>query len=137
MTVLPLHAGILKYWVSGGRGSLGLSTSDCVEQTFYCLATTENTEPVERTEGLTACVSPIAPKPFPFGTIKSTNYLQNVLAKLHAEEQEFGTVSFRFAEGGHFMGSAARVRCVNRYETLVCCHVFLTHVAYIPPITCD
>jgi 4-amino-4-deoxychorismate lyase len=87
------HAGILKYWLSSGRGSFGLSRMECIESSFYCVATTENKRPFDRTMGWAACTSPIAPKPAPFGEIKSTNYLQNVLVKVHAEAEELDVVS--------------------------------------------
>ena len=86
-------SGIVKYWVSAGRGGFGLSSSECVEQTLYCVCTSENTVPFDRTVGMSACTSPIAPKPAPFGTLKSTNYLQNVLAKMQAEEAGLDVVS--------------------------------------------
>lgn len=82
----------MKYWVSAGRGGFGLSSSECVEESLYCICTSENTEPVDRTVGLAACSSPIVPKPYPFGTLKSTNYLPNVLAKIHAEESGIDVV---------------------------------------------
>lgn len=86
-------SGMVKYWVSAGRGGFGLSSSECVEQTLYCVCTSEITVPFDRTVGMSACASPIAPKPAPFGTLKSTNYLQNVLAKMQAEEAGLDVVS--------------------------------------------
>ena len=82
--------------MSPGRGGFGLSSAECVEPTFYCMCTSENTILVDRTLGLAACASPIAPKPAPFGSIKSTNYLPNVLAKEQAEESGIDVVSQKF-----------------------------------------
>ena len=78
--------GIVKYWVSSGRGGYGLSPNECIEPSIYAVATSENTEPIDRTIGWKACASPVPPKPAPFGRIKSNNYLQNVLALTEAQD---------------------------------------------------
>ena len=79
--------------MSPGRGGFGLSSTECVEPALYCICTSENTILVDRTVGMHACASPIAPKPAPFGSIKSTNYLQNVMAKEQAERSGIDVVS--------------------------------------------
>ena len=77
--------GIVKFWASSGRGGYALSPSECIEPNIYAVATSENTEPIDRTLGWKACPSPIPPKAAPFGRIKSNNYLQNVLALTQAQ----------------------------------------------------
>ncbi len=87
------NAGIVKYWVSPGRGGFGLSSDECIEGTFYVMATSENTRPSENAaKGLSACASPVSPKPGAFGRLKSTNYLPNALAKAQAEAQGIDVV---------------------------------------------
>lgn len=63
-----------------------MAASECLGSTLYALASSENTVQFDRTIGLAACASPIPPKPAAIATIKGTNYLPNVLAKQHAEE---------------------------------------------------
>ena len=94
--LLPLQliaAGIVKFWLSPGRGGFGLSPSECIEPSFYALATSENCRPYDRTICRTAIASPILPKPAPLSTCKSTNYLPNALALQHAKETGSDVVS--------------------------------------------
>ncbi|GAX75021.1 hypothetical protein CEUSTIGMA_g2467.t1 [Chlamydomonas eustigma] len=111
--------GILKYWLSSGRGSFGLSRMECIESSFYCVATTENKRPFDRTMGWAACTSPIAPKPAPFGEIKSTNYLQNVLVKAYAEEEEFDVGLFVDPEGNILEGPNANFAMITMDNVFV------------------
>eukprot|EP00955_Chlamydomonas_euryale_P028840 304062-Chlamydomonas_euryale.AAC.9 len=87
-----MHAGIVKFWASAGRGGFGMSSAECASSSIYALATSENTLPIDRTVGWAACTSPIPPKPATIATIKGTNYLPNALAKFHAEEQGMDVV---------------------------------------------
>ncbi len=71
-----------------------MSTKECVEPSFYVMASSEYSGEVDQQkEGLAACTSTVAAKPTPMGTIKSTNYLQNALAQILAEAQGLDVVS--------------------------------------------
>lgn len=47
---------------------------------------------IDRLTGWRACISPVVMKPIPFCNCKSTNYLQNALAKIEAEANGYDLV---------------------------------------------
>lgn len=95
-------AGILKFWLTSGRGGFGLSTRECTEPGFYVMATSETVHKmrsVDRTVGYRACVACVPPALPPFSAIKSSNYLRNAMAQLDAETNGYDVVSEAGAGG--------------------------------------
>lgn len=89
-------AGLVRYWVTAGRGGFGLSTKECTEPGFYAICTNTNVlaeRKMDRTIGYKACVSPVAPHGHPYATIKSNNYLRNALSLMDAESRGYDVVS--------------------------------------------
>lgn len=76
--------GALRYWLSAGLGGFALSSKECFKSTFYAIVT-DNT--YQGPEGVKVMTSTIPIKPPFFATVKSVNYLPNVLAQLEAEEK--------------------------------------------------
>jgi len=89
--------GHIRLWASAGRGTFGVSPRGCARGTLYCVAIPGQRPPRDMEEGwrvVTATVRlPVSP------TVKSTNYLQNALAQMEAEDQECDTAVFVDAEG--------------------------------------
>lgn len=83
---------MIKFWLTRGRGGLGISDSECIQPGFYALATSETLSEIDRIKGWRVTSSPVEPKSEYFASIKSNNYLQNVLAQMEAEARGFDTV---------------------------------------------
>jgi 4-amino-4-deoxychorismate lyase len=81
------RVGLLRYWLSAGRGGYSLSGYDCIKPEFYCAFYNGPYTPVEPTEGWTVVSSPIPNKPGIFAEIKSNNYLPNVLNLMDAQDR--------------------------------------------------
>ena len=77
--------GSLRYWVSAGPGNFYLSPSNCPRSSFYAIVIGEENLP--KGEGVKVVTSSIPIKPPQFATVKSVNYLPNVLSKMEAEEK--------------------------------------------------
>lgn len=76
----------VRIYVSRGCGGFSVNPFECPEPHLYVLATTGVQPFMERhPEGARVGVSAIPVKPQPFATIKSCNYLPNVLMKLESE----------------------------------------------------
>jgi hypothetical protein len=84
----------VQFWVTPGRGGLGLSTSECTQPALYVLCTAEFAESDEfvRVDGWKAAVSPVEPPAAYFAILKSASYLQNVLVQLEAEGRGYDVV---------------------------------------------
>lgn len=78
--------GSLRYWLSAGIGDFQLSPSGCHQSTFYAVVIQDDTPFVSK--GIKAVTSRIPIKPPQFATMKSVNYLPNVLSKMEAEEND-------------------------------------------------
>eukprot|EP00249_Psilotum_nudum_P016593 c25898_g1_i3 orf=95-1102(-) len=75
--------GLLRYWLSAGPGGFNLSSSECNKASFYAIVVDhENTANLT---GVKVITSTIPMKPPEFATMKSVNYLPNVLCKMEAE----------------------------------------------------
>ncbi|KAG0630306.1 hypothetical protein M758_1G168600 [Ceratodon purpureus] len=88
--------GSLRYWLSAGLGGFGLSSKECYKSTFYAIVS-DNT--YKGPEGVKVVTTTIPIKPPFFATVKSVNYLPNVLAQLEAEEQGAFTAVWLDSEG--------------------------------------
>ncbi|KAF7836686.1 D-amino-acid transaminase, chloroplastic-like [Senna tora] len=77
--------GTMRYWLSAGPGDFLLSPSGCPTSAFYAVVNDEQVSPHK--DGIKVITSHTAIKPPQFATVKSVNYLPNVLAKMEAEEK--------------------------------------------------
>ena len=68
-----------------------MTTSECVEPSFYVLATSEEPDR-DRVQGWTACVSHVPCRHPLFASIKSTSQLDYAYAKIDAEQRGFDLV---------------------------------------------
>ncbi|KAL5786212.1 hypothetical protein ACOSQ2_008604 [Xanthoceras sorbifolium] len=78
--------GSLRYWLSAGVGDFQLSPSGCHQSAFYAIVIQDESPFVST--GVKAVTSSIPIKPPQFATMKSVNYLPNVLSKMEAEEND-------------------------------------------------
>ncbi|KAK9273054.1 hypothetical protein L1049_017861 [Liquidambar formosana] len=76
--------GSLRYWLSAGPGDFQLSPSGCQHSALYAIVI-QDQSPFDAT-GVKVVTSSIPIKPAQFATMKSVNYLPNVLSKMEAEE---------------------------------------------------
>ncbi|KAI8476228.1 MAG: aminotransferase [Monoraphidium minutum] len=93
--------GHVQFWLTPGRGGLGMSSDECTAPGLYALVSSEFTavEELGRAEGRRATVSPVEPPAAYFGRLKSSSYLQNVVAQLEAESRGFDVGLFVDEEG--------------------------------------
>ena len=89
----------MRWWLGGGRGGFGVSPRECPRSSFYCLVTTlEEGAPLRNPgsdylRGRKVKTSPVPIKDPFFATLKSNNYLANVLTVIDAERDGFDYVS--------------------------------------------
>ncbi|CAK7353308.1 unnamed protein product [Dovyalis caffra] len=76
--------GSLRYWLSAGPGDFQLSPSDCHQPALYAIVIQDQSPHDSR--GIKVVTSSIPIKTPQFATMKSVNYLPNVLSKMEAEE---------------------------------------------------
>ncbi len=80
--------GSIRYWVSSGPGSLGLTPAADAEPGFFVMIFAGLSYPSSwYTEGLRVMTTTYPIKPPLYAITKSTNYLPNVLMQLEAKEQ--------------------------------------------------
>jgi 4-amino-4-deoxychorismate lyase len=77
--------GTLRYWLSAGPGDFLLSPAGCPSSAFYAVVVDKNFSQCK--EGVKVITSKTAMKSPLFATMKSVNYLPNVLSKVEAEER--------------------------------------------------
>lgn len=79
----------LRYWITAGPGDFGFSPVGCIGPAFYCISfkTFHMPSDPRGIKEVTIPVSVVGMKPSPVGTLKSTNYLSNVLLHLAAKER--------------------------------------------------
>ncbi len=85
-------AGFVRYWLGAGRGGFGLSPRECVAPSFYVVAYETEEDPDEQMRGWRIKTSSVPIKHPYFATLKSNNYLANVLAIMDAEASGYNTV---------------------------------------------
>ncbi|KAJ3692229.1 hypothetical protein LUZ60_012579 [Juncus effusus] len=78
--------GSLRYWLSAGPGDFQLSPKSCLDPVLYTIVIELDSLPLNT--GCTVITSSIPFKSQRFATMKSVNYLPNVLNKMEAEERE-------------------------------------------------
>ncbi|XP_020585270.1 D-amino-acid transaminase, chloroplastic-like [Phalaenopsis equestris] len=79
-----LKTGSIRYWLSSGPGDFLLSPPSKARPTFYSVAIAK--EYNQKLEGVKVITTTIPTKPPKFATMKTVNYLPNVLSKMEAEE---------------------------------------------------
>nr|AZL41244.1 plastid 4-amino deoxychorismate lyase [Ceanothus thyrsiflorus] len=77
--------GSLRYWLSAGPGDFLLSPSAYLKPALYAVVY-QDQSPLD-SKGIKVVTSSIPIKPPQFATVKSVNYLPNVLSKVEAEEK--------------------------------------------------
>lgn len=77
--------GTIRYWLSAGPGDFTLSPSRCPTSAFYAIVINEDFSQCR--EGVKAITSTVPMKSPFFATVKSVNYLPNVLSQMEAEEK--------------------------------------------------
>lgn len=77
--------GSLRYWISAGPGDFQLSPSGCHQPALYAIVIEDQS--LFDSKGIKVVTSSIPIKPPQFATMKSVNYLPNVLSKMEAEEK--------------------------------------------------
>ncbi len=82
----------MRYWLGAGRGGFGLSPKECVAPSFYVVAYETEEDPDEQMRGWRIKTSSVPIKHPYFATLKSNNYLANVLAIMDAEASGYNTV---------------------------------------------
>ncbi|KAL3631439.1 hypothetical protein CASFOL_024423 [Castilleja foliolosa] len=109
--------GTLRYWLSAGPGDFTLSPTGCPSSAFYAVVIDENITQCK--EGVKVITSKIPIKSPLFATVKSVNYLPNVLAKMEAEEKGASGSIWVDEEGYVAEGPNVNVAFVTREKELV------------------
>ncbi|XP_021276737.1 D-amino-acid transaminase, chloroplastic isoform X2 [Herrania umbratica] len=78
--------GSLRYWISAGPGDFHLSPSGCYQPALYAIVIEDQS--LFDSKGIKVVTSSVPIKPPRFASMKSVNYLPNVLSKMEAEEKE-------------------------------------------------
>lgn len=97
VSVSSCKKGSLRYWLSAGPGDFQLSPSGCPEPALYAIVIQD--ESLFDSRGIKVVTSSIPIKPPQFATMKSVNYLPNVLSKMQAEENAAYAAIWLDAEG--------------------------------------
>ena len=77
----------IRYWISSGAGDFSYSPAGCISPSFYCIAFKGfhlPSDPAGLSEVTISC-SQVGMKQHPIGTLKSNNYMANVLLHLAAK----------------------------------------------------
>ncbi|XP_052183351.1 D-amino-acid transaminase, chloroplastic [Diospyros lotus] len=112
--------GSLRYWLSAGLGDFQLSPSGCHESALYAIVIQDQSPPDQK--GLKVVTSSIPIKPPLFATVKSVNYLPNVLSKMEAEENGGYAAIWLDDEGYVAEGPNMNVAFVTKEKELVMPH---------------
>lgn len=109
--------GSLRYWLSAGVGDFQLSPVGCHQSTFYVIVIQDDSPFVSK--GVKVITSSIPIKPPQFGTVKSVNYLPNVLSKMEAEETGAFAAIWLDGEGFIAEGPNMNVAFVTKERVLL------------------
>lgn len=109
--------GSLRYWLSAGIGDFLLSPSGCHQSTLYAIVLHDQS--LFDSTGIKVVTSSIPIKPPQFATVKSVNYLPNVLSKMEAEEQGAYAAIWLDEQGFIAEGPNMNVAFVTREKKLV------------------
>lgn len=109
--------GSLRYWLSAGPGDFQLSPSGCHQPAFYAVVI-QDQSPFD-SKGIKVITSSVPIKPPKFATMKSVNYLPNVLSKMEAEENGAYAAIWLESEGLVAEGPNMNVAFVTKDKELV------------------
>lgn len=112
--------GSLRYWLSAGPGDFQLSPSSGNKPALYAVVI-QDQSPYDST-GIKAITSSVPIKPPQFATMKSVNYLPNVLSKMEAEENGAYVAIWLDEEGFIAEGPNMNVAFVTKDNELVVPH---------------
>lgn len=111
------RAGSLRYWLSSGPGDFQLSPAGCVHSALYAIVI-EDKSPSDYS-GVKVVTSSVPIKPPQFATVKSVNYLPNVLSKMEAEENGGYAAIWLDADGFIAEGPNMNVAFVTKEKELL------------------
>ncbi|XP_039051165.1 D-amino-acid transaminase, chloroplastic-like [Hibiscus syriacus] len=109
--------GSLRYWMSAGPGDFQLSPSGCHQPALYAIVIEDQS--LFDSRGIKVVTSSIPIKPPQFATMKSVNYLPNVLSKMEAEEQVAFAAIWLDDDGFIAEGSNMNVAFVTKEQELL------------------
>lgn len=109
--------GSLRYWLSAGPGDFQLSSSGCQQSALYAIVIQDQSPLVSK--GVKVVTSSIPIKPPQFATMKSVNYLPNVLSKMEAEENDRFAAIWLDNEGFVAEGPNMNVAFVTKEKELL------------------
>lgn len=117
VSVSKCKTGSLRYWLSAGPGDFQLSPSGCHQPSLYAVVI-QDQSPFS-SKGIKVVTSSIPIKTPQFATMKSVNYLPNVLSKMEAEEK--GAFAAIWLDGDGFIaeGPNMNVAFVTKEKELV------------------
>ncbi|OMO91028.1 Aminotransferase, class IV [Corchorus olitorius] len=109
--------GSLRYWISAGPGDFQLSPSGCHQPALYAIVIEDQS--LFDSKGIKVVTSSIPIKPPQFATMKSVNYLPNVLSKMEAEEKGAYAAIWLDADGFVAEGPNMNVAFVTKEKELL------------------
>lgn len=109
--------GSLRYWLSAGPGDFQLSPSGCNQPALYAVVIQDQT-PFD-SKGIKVITSSVPIKPPQFATMKSVNYLPNVLSRMEAEENDAYAAIWLDGEGIVAEGPNMNVAFVTKDKELL------------------
>lgn len=109
--------GSLRYWLSVGPGDFQLSPSGCHQPALYAVVI-EDQSPFD-SKGIQVITSSIPIKSPQFATMKSVNYLPNVLSKMEAEENGAYAAIWLDSDGFIAEGPNMNVAFVTKQKELI------------------
>jgi hypothetical protein len=89
----------MRYWLSAGRGGFSLSGRDTLGAEFYCIFYNGPDPERDPTIGWKVKPSEVPNKPGKFAELKSTNYLQNAMNLMDAQDGGFDQGVFVHPDG--------------------------------------
>ncbi|KAJ4842974.1 hypothetical protein Tsubulata_017444 [Turnera subulata] len=115
--VSKCQKGGLRYWLSVGPGDFQLSPSGCHQSALYAIVI-QDQSPFD-SKGIKVVTSSVPIKPPQFATVKSVNYLPNVLSKMEAEEKGAFAAIWLDDEGYVAEGPNMNVAFVTKQKDLL------------------
>ncbi|KAG7031718.1 D-amino-acid transaminase, chloroplastic [Cucurbita argyrosperma subsp. argyrosperma] len=112
--------GQLRYWLSAGPGNFLLSTSGLHQPALYAIVI--QGKPPSPPKGIKVITSSIPMKPPQFATMKSVNYLPNVLSNMEAEEKGAYTAIWLDSEGFIAEGPSMNVGFITKDKEFLMPH---------------
>ncbi|ONK81579.1 uncharacterized protein A4U43_C01F30750 [Asparagus officinalis] len=112
-----LREGSIRYWLSAGQGSFTVSFPTPPQSAFYAIIIDKKYN--RKLKGAKVVTSSIPMKPPMFATMKSVNYLPNVLSQLEAEEKGAYASVWVDEDGFIAEGTCANIAIVSKCKELL------------------